>query len=121
MWNHKPFSIFFDIFFIILSFSRFEQTDKFSSRCKNEAQCIGGLGRIKTEIDEIMMQKPDSLLLNAGDNFQGTLYYNIFKYNITARFLNNFPFDAIVSTVDSPFIYKGIFQELNEFEMKIST
>ncbi|KAL3266931.1 hypothetical protein HHI36_011081 [Cryptolaemus montrouzieri] len=76
--------------------ARYEQTNKASGKCKDNTTCIAGLGRIKTEIDEILKEKPDSLVLNAGDNFQGTIYYNIFKYNITARFLNTIPFDAIV-------------------------
>ncbi|XP_045479612.1 apyrase-like [Harmonia axyridis] len=76
--------------------ARFEQTNTAGGKCKKETACIAGLGRIKTEINEILAEKPNSLVLNGGDNFQGTLYYNIFKYNITAHFLNTIPFDAVV-------------------------
>ena len=46
---------------------------------------------------EALSEYPDSILLNGGDNFQGTLWYNIFKWNVTQYFLNKLPFDAIVS------------------------
>lgn len=50
-----------------------------------------------TAIKQLKRNKPDSLLLNAGDNFQGTIWYNIFKWNVTQHFLNLLNFDAYVS------------------------
>lgn len=38
-----------------------------------------------------------SLYLNAGDNFQGTLWYNLLRWNVTSTFLNMLKADAIVS------------------------
>lgn len=38
----------------------------------------------------------NSILLNAGDNFQGTIWYTFFKWNVTQYFLNKLQFDAIV-------------------------
>lgn len=34
------------------------------------------------------------IYLNAGDNFQGTLWYNIGRYNVTNQFLNMLSADA---------------------------
>lgn len=34
--------------------------------------------------------------MNAGDNFQGTLWYNVFRWNVTQYFLNLLPVDAMV-------------------------
>jgi len=40
---------------------------------------VGGYARMKTKIDALQASKPNSLTLNAGDVFQGTLYYSLFK------------------------------------------
>lgn len=37
------------------------------------------------------------LYLNAGDNFQGTLWYNLLRWNVTAYFIKELPPDAMVS------------------------
>ncbi|RZC32902.1 5 nucleotid C, Metallophos, and/or PGA cap domain containing protein [Asbolus verrucosus] len=42
-----------------------------------------------------MKERPNPLLLNAGDNFQGTLWYIVHRWNVTQHFLNKLPFDAI--------------------------
>jgi 5'-nucleotidase len=39
---------------------------------------------------------PNSIYLNAADNFQGTLWYSLFKWNATQHFLNLLPADAMV-------------------------
>lgn len=40
---------------------------------------------------------PDSILLNAGDSFQGTVWYSMGKWNVTQEFMNTLPIDAEVS------------------------
>lgn len=49
------------------------------------------------KIQEMLAENPKSVLLNGGDNFQGTLYYTLGKWNITQEFMNMLPFDATVS------------------------
>lgn len=49
------------------------------------------------KIQEMLAENPKSVLLNGGDNFQGTLYYTLGKWNITQEFMNKLPFDATVS------------------------
>ncbi|XP_064212299.1 uncharacterized protein LOC661310 [Tribolium castaneum] len=75
--------------------ARFEETNDEGGSCKSD-QCIGGFSRTFNVINQSLTQHPDSILLNAGDNFQGTLWYNFFKWNVTQYFLNELPFDAIV-------------------------
>jgi 5'-nucleotidase len=75
--------------------ARFEETNDEGGTCKTE-ECIGGFSRLYDVINNALAQNPDSILLNGGDNFQGTLWYNIFKWNVTQTFLNELPFDAIV-------------------------
>ncbi|XP_030758221.1 apyrase-like [Sitophilus oryzae] len=76
--------------------ARYEQIGSVSGVCYDTPTCVGGFARLTTQIQEILAAKPDSILLNGGDNFQGTLYYSLGKWNITQQFLNKLPFDAIV-------------------------
>lgn len=48
-------------------------------------------------VNQLMKEQPNSIFLNAGDSFQGTLWYNLYGWNVTQHFLNMFPTDAYVS------------------------
>lgn len=50
-----------------------------------------------TKVKELLAEKADlnPIYLNAGDNFQGTLWYNIGRWNVTAEFLNMLPADVM--------------------------
>lgn len=52
-----------------------------------------------TAINDLFFNEPDSILLNAGDSFQGTLWYNLHKWNVTQYFLNKLPTDAYVGII----------------------
>lgn len=73
--------------------------DEFSSSgtdcTKPERGCYGGYARVKTVIDETRPEHPDSLLLNVGDEFQGTLFYTYYKGEKIADVLNELKFDAM--------------------------
>lgn len=43
-----------------------------------------------------MANRTNPIYLNAGDNFQGTFWYNIGRWNVTSYFLNLLPADAFV-------------------------
>ncbi|GLH09590.1 Apyrase, partial [Gryllus bimaculatus] len=45
---------------------------------------------------QLLRERPHPLLLNAGDNFQGTVWFTVYGWNITAQFLNRLPWDAVV-------------------------
>lgn len=49
-----------------------------------------------TSIKNMLSKQHDLILLNAGDNFQGTLWYTLYKWNVTQYFFNKLQFDAIV-------------------------
>ncbi|KAB0793969.1 hypothetical protein PPYR_13589 [Photinus pyralis] len=72
--------------------ARFEETSRKSGTCKSD--CIGGFSRIYSAVNQQLKKYPDSIVLNAGDNFQGTLWYNLYKWNVTQHFMNMIPFDA---------------------------
>lgn len=68
--------------------------------------CYGGFGRVRTALnDELAKAKAENvsvLALNAGDNYQGTLWYTIFKWKAVLHFFNMLKFDAMVR---EPFFY----------------
>ena len=41
--------------------------------------------------------KVNPIVLNAGDNFQGSLYYYFFKWKIVKVFMDRLQFDAMVN------------------------
>ncbi|KAF9032947.1 Metallo-dependent phosphatase [Panaeolus papilionaceus] len=57
--------------------------------------CVGGYSRVKTVINQNRKTSPNSLFLNAGDEFQGTLYYTLFKGDKIAETLNQLGFNAM--------------------------
>nr|CAD7456965.1 unnamed protein product [Timema tahoe] len=84
--------------------ARFEQTTALSSRCTDadaEAnRCYGGMARVASEVRKIRARAasgegPNVLFLNAGDTYQGTVWYTFHKWRIVARFINLLAFDAI--------------------------
>jgi 5'-nucleotidase / UDP-sugar diphosphatase len=81
--------------------SRIESNNKFESTCSAEeegkGECIGGAARLKTAIDQRRkaLEGQNVLLLNGGDNFQGSLFYTTYKGAAEAEFLNLMKFDAM--------------------------
>ncbi|CCG84644.1 protein of unknown function [Taphrina deformans PYCC 5710] len=56
--------------------------------------CGGGYARIKATVDKLQSEHPHNLLLNAGDEFQGTMFYTYYKGEKTAEIVNEMKFDA---------------------------
>ncbi|XP_077260308.1 apyrase isoform X2 [Temnothorax americanus] len=77
--------------------ARFEQTSSSSGSCQegHEKDCVGGIARVYTAVNQLVKERPNAIFLNAGDHFQGTLWYNIHRWNVTALFLNMLPHDAM--------------------------
>lgn len=73
--------------------------DEFSSSgtdCTSpEKGCYGGYARIKTVIEDTRPEHQDSLWLNVGDEFQGTLFYTFYGGEKIADTLNQMGFDAM--------------------------
>jgi 5'-nucleotidase len=58
--------------------------------------CSGGYARIKAQVDTLRDTYPNNhLVLNAGDEFQGTMFYTYYKGQKTAEVLNRMHFDAV--------------------------
>ncbi|KAL4933773.1 bifunctional metallophosphatase/5'-nucleotidase [Aspergillus undulatus] len=73
--------------------------DQFASSgttCEDpEEGCYGGYARIKTKVNELREEYPDNLWLNAGDEFQGTLFYQYYGGEKIAETINDLKFDAM--------------------------
>jgi len=65
------------------------------SACTNEANCLGGTARLKTLVDQQRLLHPNSILVDAGDQFQGTLYYKLFKAEIVTQTMNAVGYQAM--------------------------
>jgi 5'-nucleotidase / UDP-sugar diphosphatase len=81
--------------------SRIESNNKFESTCSAEeegkGECIGGAGRLITALaqERQKLQGQNVIFLNAGDNFQGSLFYTTYKGKAEGEFLNQMKPDAM--------------------------
>ena len=83
--------------------SRIEPINRFDSTCSAEddaaGECFGGAARVKTAIDTlragITAEGGAVLVLDAGDQFQGSLFYTTYKGEAAAEMVNAIGFDAM--------------------------
>ncbi|KAH0547161.1 apyrase-like [Cotesia glomerata] len=77
--------------------ARFEEVSPTASACerKRGAICVGGLPRVFTAAKRLFKERPNAILLNAGDHYQGTLWYNLHRWNVTVTFFNMVPWDVL--------------------------
>jgi 5'-nucleotidase / UDP-sugar diphosphatase len=83
--------------------SRIEPINKYDSTCSAEEEskneCFGGIARVKAKIDErrtaLFKDGGNVIVLDAGDEFQGSLFYTTYKGDDTAEFMNQMGFDAM--------------------------
>lgn len=81
--------------------SRIEAINKYDSTCSAEEagknECFGGIARMKTAIDTRRneLSGGNVLVLDAGDQFQGSLFYTTYKSAPIAEFMNGIGFDAM--------------------------
>ncbi|WP_171170355.1 MULTISPECIES: bifunctional UDP-sugar hydrolase/5'-nucleotidase [unclassified Ruegeria] len=81
--------------------SRIESINKYDSTCdaegEAEGKCFGGVARLKTMVDARRDALADQnvLLLDAGDPFQGSLYYTTYKGAAEAEFMEAIGYDVM--------------------------
>ena len=83
--------------------SRIQSVSKYNSTCaaedEAEGKCFGGMARMKTRIDErrsaLESDNANVLVLDAGDQFQGSLFYTTYKGEAAVEFLNMIKPDAM--------------------------
>uniref|UniRef100_A0A672K2Y9 5'-nucleotidase n=1 Tax=Sinocyclocheilus grahami TaxID=75366 RepID=A0A672K2Y9_SINGR len=74
--------------------ARVEETNKDSGRC-TKPPCFAGVARRFTKIKEVRSKEKNVLLLDAGDQFQGTVWFNFYKGAEAAHFMNRLGYDAM--------------------------
>ncbi|UWQ16515.1 bifunctional UDP-sugar hydrolase/5'-nucleotidase [Jannaschia sp. M317] len=81
--------------------SRIEPVSKYDGTCGAEddaaGECFGGVARIKTFIDgkRAELAGENVIVLDAGDQFQGSLMYTTYKGDVEAEMMNAIGFDAM--------------------------
>ncbi|XP_038658712.1 5'-nucleotidase-like isoform X2 [Scyliorhinus canicula] len=73
--------------------ARVEETSEDSSKCMSK--CFAGVARRLTKIREIRKQEKNVLLLDAGDQYQGTIWFNYYKGTEAAHFMKKLNYDAM--------------------------
>lgn len=83
--------------------SRLQPVNRFDSTCsdkeKAESQCLGGMARLAGTahgiLDEIRAAKGNAIFLDAGDQFQGSLFYSHYKGKAELAVMNLMRYDAM--------------------------
>ena len=81
--------------------ARIEETNKYGGPCTPAdslaKNCFGGVARRQTAIKNIRQTHGNVLLLDAGDQFQGTVWFNYYRGLATAFFMNKLGYNVMVS------------------------
>lgn len=81
--------------------SRIESINKYDSTCNAEGEaegsCFGGVARVKTAVDQkrAELDGQNVLVLDAGDPFQGSLFYSTYKGAAEAEFMEAIAYDVM--------------------------
>ncbi|MFK7745756.1 MAG: bifunctional UDP-sugar hydrolase/5'-nucleotidase [Roseobacter sp.] len=79
--------------------ARFEPISRFDSGCSAEddaeGKCFGGSARLVTAVAEARARSNNSILVDGGDQFQGTLFYTYYKGALAAEMMNKLGYDAM--------------------------
>ncbi|XP_066271352.1 snake venom 5'-nucleotidase-like [Branchiostoma lanceolatum] len=75
--------------------SRVQEMNAFGGRCRPGRPCYGGFPRLGTKVAEVRGRDDNVLLLDAGDQFQGTLWYYFFRSPVVAQLMNRVKYDAM--------------------------
>ncbi|MEM1388603.1 MAG: 5'-nucleotidase C-terminal domain-containing protein [Pseudomonadota bacterium] len=81
--------------------SRVEPINRFDSTCNAEdnaaGECFGGYARVATKIAELKAELGDAnvIVLDAGDQYQGSLMYTTYKGDVEAEMMEIIGFDAM--------------------------
>lgn len=101
--------------------ARFEPINKYDSGCSEEdageGKCFGGSARLATAIAEARERNDNSLLVDGGDQFQGTLFYSYYKGKLAAEMMNRLGYDAMTvgnhEFDDGPEVLRGFMDALD--------
>jgi 5'-nucleotidase/UDP-sugar diphosphatase len=79
--------------------ARIDQVTASGSFCSAEnaarQRCFGGYARLATKLATLRASRPNAITLDAGDVFQGTLFYTLAKSNAVKPFVEALGYDAM--------------------------
>lgn len=81
--------------------SRIEPINRFDSTCSAEdnaeGKCFGGVARVKTMINQLRaeLDGQNVIVLDAGDQYQGSLMYTTYKGDVEAEMMEKIGFDVM--------------------------
>ena len=95
--------------------ARFEPISRFDSGCSaednDEGKCFGGSARLVTAVEAAKARTNNYILVDGGDQFQGTLFYTYYKGKAAAEMMNKMGYDAMTvgnhEFDDGPEVLKG--------------
>ena len=101
--------------------ARFEPISKYDSGCGEEdnaeGKCFGGSARLVTAITEARARSENSILVDGGDQFQGTLFYTYYKGKLAAEMMNKMGYTAMPvgnhEFDDGPEVLRGFVDAVN--------
>ena len=101
--------------------ARFEPVSKYDSGCSAEdndaGECFGGSARLVTAIEEAKGRAENWLLVDGGDQFQGTLFYTYYKGALAAEMMNKMGYDGMTvgnhEFDDGPEVLAGFMDAVN--------
>ncbi|MCI5100578.1 bifunctional metallophosphatase/5'-nucleotidase [Phaeobacter italicus] len=107
--------------------SRFEPISKYDSGCREgdnaEGKCFGGSARLVTALADARARSNNSILVDGGDQFQGSLYYTYYKGKVAAEMMNKLGYDGMTvgnhEFDDGPEVLRG-FMDSVEFPVLMS-
>lgn len=101
--------------------ARFEPISKYDSGCSaednTEGKCFGGSARLVTAVEEARKRTNNSILVDGGDQFQGTLFYTYYKGKLAAEMMNKLGYDGMTvgnhEFDDGPEVLRGFMDAVN--------
>ena len=107
--------------------ARFEPISKYDSGCGEEdnaeGKCFGGSARLVTALADARKRSNNSILVDGGDQFQGTLFYTYYKGKLAAEMMNKMGYDAMTvgnhEFDDGPEVLRG-FMDAVDFPVLMS-
>lgn len=107
--------------------ARFEPISKYDSGCgaedNAEGKCFGGSARLVTAVSEARSRSQNNILVDGGDQFQGTLFYTYYKGKLAAEMMNKLGYDGMTvgnhEFDDGPEVLRG-FMDAVKFPVLMS-
>jgi 5'-nucleotidase/UDP-sugar diphosphatase len=101
--------------------ARFEPVSKYDSGCSTDAnaegKCFGGSARLVTAVAEARARTNNSILVDGGDQFQGTLFYTYYKGKLAAEMMNKLGYDGMTvgnhEFDDGPEVLRGFMDSVD--------